>query len=310
MGTKVERTPRPLTQGAKPIKLLPMNPLGRQRALWLSAGAIVLAHILVATAALSAAGGSEGTWVPAADPRSPATEQGDALPAPDVQQQLTELVDDYLDGHDELTASVGLTNGDGVFTTGSDTGFETASIVKVEILLRWLMTRQDDGLPAEELRLAEQMIVASDNEATDELCGIIVGHTAPDDVPGGVDACAVDGYWGSDLTTAEEQLEVLNEAFNSSRLTPQSREVIRDLMSSVVPEQAWGISAAANDSEQVWLKNGWDDRGGWLVHSIGVIDGPSPIHLVVLTSGHGDFYTGITHVEELSKLAREALSPR
>ena len=241
-------------------------------------------------------------------PPDPVVELGEIKP--DLRERFVELIDGHLDAHEGLQASVALTDGRHELSAGSDIAFETASIVKVEILLRWLLARQDDGLPAEEYRLAEQMMTVSDNDATNRLCLSIVGLTAPDDIPGGVDACTVHGYWGHDPTTAEQQLPVLHAAFHSERLTTESRDVVKKFMAAIVPEQAWGVSAAANDSQQVWLKNGWDDRDGWLVHSMGVVDGPTPIHIVVLTFGHDDFRSGVDHVEELTRLAVSVIVDR
>jgi len=276
--------------------------------MWLSVVAVVLIQVLVVVVAVSVPISPRATWVPGT--AEPSTGDGTEVEPPkDWRGDFDELVGGYLADHGEFTGAVALRAGDDEWGYDVKRPFETASIVKVEILLRWLLARQDIGIPPDEYRLAERMMVASDNEATNELCLIIAGHTAPGDIPGGANACTTDGYWGSDLTTAANQLEVLDEAMNSRRLTMDSRQIVREFMSSVIDEQRWGVSAAAFDGESVWMKNGWDDRDGWLVHSIGVIDGPQQITLAILTFGHSDYDTGVRHVEELAKLARQALQP-
>lgn len=278
--------------------------------MWLSVVVVVLIQALIVVVAVAVPTSPRAAWVAGSPDTS--TETGpDTTPKPprDWRSDFDELVGGYLADNRDFTGSVALRVDDQVWGYEVDRPFETASIVKVEILVRWLLARQDDGLPPDEYVLAERMMVDSDNEATNELCLIIAGRTSPGDVPGGTGACSLDGYWGSDLTTASSQLDILDEAMNSRRLTLESRQVVRELMSSVTDEQRWGVSAAALDDESVWLKNGWDDRDGWLVHSIGVIDGPQQITLAILTFGSPDYDTGIRHVEELAKLARQAVRP-
>lgn len=287
-----------------------MGRTGRRRAVWSSAIVTVATVLLMAAVAATASPTHPvGAWIPGTQPTPSVPEPTWSAPSPpDPQQRFTELIDGYM-AENDLAADVAVSDGGVELVYSSGSGFETASIVKVEILVRWLLVRQDGDLPAREHSLAQRMIVESDNAATDQLCAIITGLTDPDDVPGGVGACTASDFWGVDVTSAADQLHVLDAAFNSARLTPHSRDVVRDLMSSVVPYQAWGISAAASGAEQVWLKNGWDRRDGWIVHSIGLIDAPVPIRIAVLTQNHVDFETGVSHVEELAKLAREALSP-
>ncbi|TQL77140.1 hypothetical protein FB566_2690 [Stackebrandtia endophytica] len=280
--------------------------------MWLSVVVVVLIQALIVVVAVAVPTSPRAIWVSGSQDASTGTDPDtDVAPEPtrDWRADFDELVGGYFADNREVTGSVALRVGDQEWGYEVDRPFETASIVKVEILVRWLLARQDGGLPPDEYLLAERMMVGSDNEATNELCLIIAGRTSPGDVPGGTGACSLDGYWGSDLTTASSQLDILDEAMNSRRLTMESRQVVRELMSSVTDEQRWGVSAAALDDESVWLKNGWDDREGWLVHSIGVIDGPQQITLAILTFGSPDYYTGISHVEELAKLARQAIRP-
>jgi hypothetical protein len=231
----------------------------------------------------------------------------------DHQRQLTDAVDAYVQEHPGLIASVSVRHGDETLDYGTDHRYQTASIVKLEILVRWLMLRQDDKLPHDEYQLAERMITASDNDATSHLCQILAPKTKKDAVPGGTDACVGDSTWGTDLTTADGQRQVLQAAFGTTLLNADSRAVVKKLMGTVEPTQDWGVSAAAADGEKTWLKNGWDIRdNGWITHSDGVVDAADGhlIYLSILTNGNDTEAKGISHVEELATITRDALSLR
>ncbi|MEY9843719.1 beta-lactamase class A [Streptacidiphilus sp. BW17] len=175
----------------------------------------------------------------------------------------------------DLTTGLSLDRGD----TGH--AFVTASIVKVDILATLLLQHQDNGtsLDSDERALARQMIENSDNDAATSLFDAVGGAS-------GVDAAnqrfglndtsaGTGGYWGLTTTTARDQLTLLRQVFTShSHLDRGSREYLDSLMSSVEPDQAWGVSAAADDGGSFALKNGWLPRsatGLWVINSIGEV---------------------------------------
>ena len=103
---------------------------------------------------------------------------------------------------------------------------------------------------------------------------------------------AFDYSWGLTRTTARDQLRFLTAldaaGTKASPLTAGSAEVLLDLMEDVIPEQKWGISAAAHAGERVCLKNGWLPRSTlgnlWIINSIGRINGPSlDLRLAILS---------------------------
>ena len=254
------------------------------------------------------------TFVPGASetPESAATQPGP--PSPDVverQRYLATAIESYMESNPGFDVSVAIGDNESAISWGDDTAIETASIVKVEVLTRWLVARQGQPLPVEELRLAEDMIRLSDNEATNDLCGRIANETTAGLVPGGTDACVDHGLWGGEATTAVNQLDVIRTALTPGLLTTADVEVTHRLLSEVAPWQAWGVSAAVGENADVLLKNGWDLRDrGWLVNSIGVIETPdeSPLRIAVLTRGHTDFEAGKAHVEAIAGLARTAFA--
>ncbi|WSJ48176.1 class A beta-lactamase-related serine hydrolase [Streptomyces sp. NBC_01317] len=194
--------------------------------------------------------------------------------------------------------------------------YDTASIVKVDILAALLLKAQDEhrGLTAAERSYASSMIRVSDNAATDALWGIIGGA-------GGLDAAnrrlglrdttaGAGGLWGLTQTTAPDQLILLSAVFGEdSPLTASSRSYARTLMGRIADGQDWGVSAAG---KAVGLKNGWLPRsatGLWDINSIGevTVDG-HPYLLAVVSKGSVSMESGISLVERAAKAAVSALT--
>ncbi|GAA2344850.1 serine hydrolase [Streptomyces cuspidosporus] len=208
---------------------------------------------------------------------------------------------------------------------GAD-AYDTASIVKVDILAALLLRAQDAGreLTAQERSHAAVMIERSDNDAATALWREIGGAEGLDaanerlgltDTYGGAS-----GRWGLTRTTAADQLTLLRQIFTEgphvftdgqaggeAALGERSRAYIRRLMGQVVPEQAWGVSAAADDPALTRLKNGWLPRtatGLWDVNSIGQVTAKGRTYLVaVLSDGHPDKDSGVAVVERAARAA-------
>ncbi|MFF3322845.1 serine hydrolase [Streptomyces sp. NPDC002889] len=206
---------------------------------------------------------------------------------------------------------------------GADTGgYDTASIVKVDILAALLLRAQDRGtwLTAEQRRLASAMIRSSDNQAADALWRTIGGAQGLDAANERLGLTATvagtGGHWGLTRTTAADQLILLEAVFGDvSPFTSRSRGYVQSLMSDVVKGQRWGISAAAEasqaDGSTVALKNGWLPRtatGLWDVNSIGRIEhGGRTLLVSVLSDGQPSHQAGIDLVEQVATTAVRAL---
>ncbi|MFF8991423.1 serine hydrolase [Streptomyces sp. NPDC014983] len=197
---------------------------------------------------------------------------------------------------------------------GEDRAYDTASIVKVDILAAVLLKAQDEhrALTDEERGHAEPMIRRSDNASADALWKEIgrapglaaanerLGLTSTTGGPG--------GRWGLTRTTASDQIRLLRAVFDDSAagpLTPESRAHIRTLMGEVLPEQAWGVSAV--NSAGTRLKNGWLQRtttGLWDVNSIGEVTLGGHRRLVaVLSDGSASMGDGVSLVERTVRTA-------
>jgi hypothetical protein len=213
--------------------------------------------------------------------------------------------------------------------------FDTASVVKVDVVAALLLRAQDEGrgLTARERELAAEAIRISDNDATHELWKLIGG--AP-----GLDAANArlglsetagggDGHWGLTQTTTADQIALLRAVFGTdSPLSAGSRETLQKLMGSVVEGQRWGISAASALNATVpaapgpdgadievpdaaasdtALKNGWLPRSHtklWNINSIGRVSVHGRQYLVaVLSAGHQTKENGIEAAETAARSA-------
>ena len=205
------------------------------------------------------------------------------------------------------------------YTFHNDDAFQTASVVKVEILAELLLQARQDNRPltTQELDLATAMIRQSDNDAATALwtqIGDVQGLTAADAALGLTDTVpGTGGWWGLTTTTVSDQVKLLDTIADPDGPLGSANQVIIDLMGSVDADQNWGVSAAAETGESTALKNGWmtsqDQDGRWTVNSVGRITGAdTDATLAVLTRGHTSLDTGIAFVENIAKLTRTELT--
>jgi beta-lactamase class A len=180
-----------------------------------------------------------------------------------------------LDDGDQLTAGSG--------------SFETASIVKVDILVA-LLVQRNGSLTAAQKTLARSMITISDNSAATTLfqaVGSTAGLNRTNTALGLVETSAgTNGNWGLTRTTAADQIRLLKLVFQpNSVLSDTSRSYVSSLMTAVSEGQDWGVTAAATDADDSAVKNGWLQRtttGLWDVTSIGRVVAKSHRLLVVV----------------------------
>ena len=205
--------------------------------------------------------------------------------------------------------------------TGGATQY-TASIVKADILARWLRRYQSKpgvipaSIPYSIRYLMTNMITMSDNSAATGLFYFGGGCTAltrfntliptRDTTVG----CETPDYygWGNTTTSAADQAAIIRTfAYPGPVLGPAARAYGLHLMQSVIPSQRWGISCGPWGTScappdyahpvpgvTVALKNGWkfvpacqaqDDTCPWQVNSIGWVRGQGRDYvLAVLTT--------------------------
>ncbi|MDT0611248.1 serine hydrolase [Streptomyces lancefieldiae] len=219
---------------------------------------------------------------------------------------------------DGAEVSVAVLDADSGESASYGTGvFDTASIVKVDILAALLLRAQDTGraLTAAETSYAVAMIENSDNDSASALwraIGAADGLDAANERFGLTRTAGGDGaLWGLTQTTAADQVALLRQVFvaDGSRLNEASRAYVRGLMGRIADGQRWGVSAAADGAGgSAWaLKNGWLQRsttGLWVVNSIGQVTSGGHDYLVAVVSrGSATRAEGIALTEAAARAA-------
>jgi beta-lactamase class A len=199
---------------------------------------------------------------------------------------------------------------------GTET-YETASVVKVQVLACLLLTAQDDGrdLSSTELSLAKRMIRLSDNDATTALFSRLGRAPAIQscDRRLGLTRTRVSSAWGLTRTTVDDQVKLLSQLVSAKGpLDAGSRKLAYSLMSTVDSAQDWGVPAVARPGEKFTVKNGWLPRSTegnrWIINSVGrVTDDDTDVSIAVLSHGHASMSGGIAVVEKTAKLTRQHL---
>jgi len=228
-------------------------------------------------------------------------------PEVDLDAELADALATLADGAD-VSVSV-LDTATGAQATYGDGAYDTASIVKVDILAALLLRAQDEGreLSGAEHAYAQAMIRRSDNTSATELLKVIGGEAGLDAANGrlGLTGTKAAHAWGLTQTTATDQVRLLEAVSGTdSELSAASRAYLTELMGQVEADQRWGVSAAGTGAV---LKNGWMPRtttGLWDVNSIGRVEsGGHTLLVAVLSRGHATKEAGISLVESAAKAA-------
>ncbi len=280
-------------------------------------GGTGLADVLPTGVTRSAAAAAAGPPQAAPAPSRPAPEDAAKRQRAQREAALTKALRKYADTVPEFSVAVLDHRTGALYAYRGKETYETASVVKVDVLAALLLQAQDDGrdLTSDERALADRMIRASDNDATTALFGKI-GRTAGLTRANrrlGLTNTTVSPAWGLTRTTVTDQVALLGELTDpDGPLDAGSRKLVLGLMRTVVGGQRWGVPAAARDGERAAVKNGWDTRsaegGRWIVNSVGRITGDKvDVSLAVLSHGHGSMEPGITSVEKVARLTRTHL---
>ncbi|MFI7547617.1 serine hydrolase [Actinoplanes sp. NPDC049599] len=196
--------------------------------------------------------------------------------------------------------------------------YDTASIVKVQVLACALLKAQDAGrgLSATELSLAKPMIRLSDNNATTALFTRLGKAPAVGKCNRrlGLKETTVNNAWGLTRTTVNDQVKLLSELVDSKGpLKAAARKQVFTLMNTVDATQDWGVPAVAKAGETTTVKNGWDTRsadgGLWAVNTVGRVtsDDDVDVSVAVLSHNNQSMDGGITLVQKVAMLTRQHL---
>ncbi|MFD9538804.1 serine hydrolase [Streptomyces sp. NPDC060022] len=228
-------------------------------------------------------------------------------PEVDLDAELADALTPLTGGADVSVAVLDTASGAGAVY--GDGAYDTASIVKVDILAALLLLAQDEGreLNGAEHAWAEAMIRRSDNTSATELLKTVGGAEGLDAANErlGLSGTTAAHAWGLTQTTATDQVRLLEAVFGTdSELSEKSRAYLTELMGEVQADQRWGVSAAGSGAA---LKNGWMPRtttGLWDINSIGRVESGGSTYLVaVLSRGHATKEAGVALVESVAKAA-------
>jgi hypothetical protein len=195
---------------------------------------------------------------------------------------------------------------------------QTASIVKVDILeaLLWEehQTSHSDGLDSDDQSLATGMIEDSDNDDASDLYAEVGGAAgvAHFNEVAGVPGIEMESAWGTTLTTALDQIDLLRLlVFSNDVLDETDRAYELNLMEHVVGWEDWGISSGPAPGVSVALKNGWvpvTSDTDWEVNTIGIVNGDGQDYLLaILSAGNPSEEYGIDTVDLVSTAIWDAL---
>ena len=269
-------------------------------------------------------GGSlAGSFLPAPTPSASPTPTGpspEELAAIERAKRVTALdaaMKKYAAGKPEFSVAVLDHKTGEVYSYRGDEKYETASVVKVQVLACLLLKAQDAGrqLTGTEKSQADKMIRYSDNAATTALFGRIGRYNGLSGCNKrlGLTQTKVSSSWGLTRTTVKDQVKLLTElADEKSELDEESRQFAEKLMSTVATDQDWGVTAVADTGEEATVKNGWLQRSTesnlWIINTVGrVTDDDTDVSIAVLSHTNKTMPGGISLVEKVAELTRTHL---
>ena len=182
---------------------------------------------------------------------------------------------------------------------GHDAGahFESASVVKVMLMVAYLRQVGDHALGGQDRGLLGPMITHSDNGAADAVYAKVgagaVQKLARD---AGLKGFAINGpFWGSARITADGQARFLYQL--ESYIPRRHRGYALRLLANVIA--SWGLPRIAPKGWRVHLKGGWaPEAGGWKVNQVALLTRKDRrLSLAVLTRGGPGKAYGVATVQ-------------
>lgn len=185
----------------------------------------------------------------------------------------------------------------------------TASVFKVMVMAGTLLEAEQAGRGPTgwEVAQMEPMITESANAPVRALWSSFGGAPwfAEQAQTFGLDQTVTVGDhetgWGATKTSAADQVHLLRQVIlgHGGLLGPAHRRWVLELMSSVVPDQRWGVGTAPPPGSTVFQKNGF---AGVTANSVGVVRRADGTHYVmaVLTTGWSHWTAGVPTVDRVA----------
>jgi hypothetical protein len=174
-------------------------------------------------------------------------------------------------------------------------GVHSASVVKALLLVAYL----DDPrvrrrrLTAADHRLIDPMIRRSDNTAATKVLAY-VGAARVRRIANRVGMHRFrlnPTVWGGSRIDASDQTRFF--LHYGAHVVPRHRATALHLLSSIVPEQRWGVGQARPDGWRLYFKGGWGSGTGLVDHQVALlVRGSDRLSVAVLTTGNPDHEYG------------------
>ena len=232
----------------------------------------------------------------------------ECLPDPFTDEFVQQITDKY--PGIRITAHVHDLRSDCGYSMNRDARNPTASVFKVMVMAGTLLEAQNAERPPTDYEINQMtpMITESANSPVRSLWrsfgsspwfreqGEIFGLRET--------SISADGgsAWGRTTTSALDQVNLLRQVLvgDWGPLDDEYRAIALDLMTSVVPDQTWGVTAGVPDDWVVAQKNGF---AGVTANSVGWVDEPGESEgyvVAILTTGWSNWRNGVAAIEEVS----------
>jgi hypothetical protein len=205
----------------------------------------------------------------------------------------------YLDARAGRTSFAVVDSGGHVSGVRLHEHFETASVVKVMMLVAYLqrLSAGHHALGASDTALLYPMIHVSDNNAASAVFSIVGGGALARVAreSGMTDYAPGVGWWAYTQTSALDQARLF---FMLDRLIPERfYGYARYLMSTIEPSQSWGIPPVARPGWRVFFKTGALPERGLFNEVARLERGPLTVSIAVFTDGDPSMAYGEQTIE-------------
>ena len=167
------------------------------------------------------------------------------------------------------------------------TRFLSASLVKAMLLVAYLNQADVIARPLTEpeRQLLAAMIQRSDNDAATAVRDLVTNDGLREVARrAGMLHFTPARSWGSSRITAADQARFF---FGLDALVPElHRPFARQLLTTIIPSQRWGIPAATPPGWTVFFKGGWRPANGWVVNQAAFLEGPPGRIAIAILSDH------------------------
>lgn len=260
---------------------------------------VVVTVALLATPSVEARN-NDDTSLPALDPNA-------CAPDPFTEDRVARLESRY--PGQSFTAYVFDTRTGCTYSMNPEVRLRTASVFKVMVMAGTLLEAQDDDRDLTDWERSQlvPMITQSANSPVRALWrsfGASPWFDRQVEMFGLGDTNSVgdtQSVWGRTTTSARDQVGLLRQVLlgDWGPLHESYRQEAWDLMTSVVPSQTWGVTAAVSGDWTVAQKNGF---AGHIANSVGFLREPGSDGYVVaiLTNWWPSWQRGVPVVEEIA----------